>query len=46
MTEHLRNRDKLEIMQQTANHGSASTTGLYDQCNDEASLNEIERIVI
>lgn len=45
-TEYLRNGGKLEITQQMANHESARTTGLYDRRNDQASLDEIERIRI
>jgi hypothetical protein len=29
-----------------ADHESARTTGLYDQRNDQVSLDEVERIVI
>ena len=46
ITEYLRNGGKLEVAQQMANHESACTTGLYDQRNDQVSLDEIERIVI
>ena len=46
ITEYLRNGGKLEIAQQMANHESARTTGLYDQRNDQVSLDEVERIVI
>ena len=37
---------KLEIGQQTANHESTRTTGLYDRRNDQLSLDEVERILI
>jgi hypothetical protein len=29
-----------------AAHESARTTGLYDRCGDEISLDEVQRIVI
>jgi hypothetical protein len=29
-----------------ANHESARTIGLYDRCNDQVSLDEVERILI
>ena len=46
ITEYLRNGGKLEVAQQMANHGSARTTGLYDQRKDQVSLDEVERILI
>ena len=46
ITEYLRNGGKLEVAQQMANHESARTTGLYDRCNDPASLGEVEQILI
>ena len=46
ITAYLKNGGKLEIAQQMAAHESARTTGLYDRCNDEVSLDEVERIVI
>ena len=46
ITEYLRNGGKLEIAQQMANHESSRTTGLYDRRQDQASLDEVERIVI
>ncbi len=44
ITAYLKNGGRLEIAQQMAAHESARTTGLYDQRNDEVSLNEVERI--
>ncbi len=46
ITQYLKNRGKLEVAQQMANHESARTTGLYDRRNDQVNLDEIERIVI
>lgn len=46
ITEHLKNGGKLEIAQQMANHESARPTSLYDPRDDQASLDEVERIVI
>ena len=46
ITEYLRYGGKLEVAQQIANHKSACTTGLYDQRQDQVSLNEVERILI
>lgn len=46
ITEYLRNGGELEVAQQMANHESARTTGLYDRRNDQASLDEVERILI
>jgi integrase/recombinase XerD len=46
ITAYLKNGGRLEIAQQMAGHESARTTELYDQRNDEVSLDEIERIVI
>jgi site-specific recombinase XerD len=46
ITEYLRNGGKLENAQQMANHESSRTTGLYDRCNDQVSLVEVERILI
>ena len=46
ITKYLRNSGKLEVAQQMANHKSARTTGLYDRCTDQVSLDEVERIVI
>jgi site-specific recombinase XerC len=46
ITEYLRNGGKLEVAQQTANHESARTTGLYDRRNDQVALDEVERILI
>ena len=46
ITEYLRNGGKLEVAQQMVAHESARTTGLYDQRNDQGSLDEVERIVI
>ena len=42
----LKNGGKLEIAQQMADHESARTIGLYDQRNDQLTLDEVERIVI
>jgi hypothetical protein len=37
---------KLEITQQIAAHESSRTTGLYDRRDDDANLDEVERIGI
>ncbi len=46
ITEYLRNGGKLEVAQQMTNHESAGTTGLYDQPQDQVSLDAVERILI
>ena len=46
ITTYLKNGGRVEVAQQIAGHESARTTGLYDRRNDEASLDEIERIII
>ena len=46
ITEYLRNRGKLEVAQQMANHENSRTTGLYDRRNDQVSLDEVESILI
>jgi hypothetical protein len=46
ITEYLKNGGKLEIAQQLANHESSRTTDLCDRRDDQASLDEIERIMI
>jgi hypothetical protein len=42
MTACLRYEGKLEIVQQTANDGSASTTNLDDPYNDQVLLNDLD----
>jgi hypothetical protein len=42
----MKNKGKLEIAQQIANHESPRTTKLYDRSSDEISLDEVERIAI
>ena len=46
ITAYLTNGGKLEVAQQMAAHESARTTGLYDRCGDDISLDEVERILI
>ncbi len=46
ITAYMKNKGKLEIAQQIANHESPRTTKLYDRSSDEISLDEIERIAI
>ena len=46
ITEYLRNGGKLEVAQQRAKHEIAGATGLYDRCQDQVSLDEVERILI
>jgi integrase len=46
ITAYLKNGGRVEVAQQIAGHESARTTGLYDRRDDEASLDEVERIVI
>lgn len=46
ITTYLKNGGTLEHAQKLACHESARTTGLYDRRDDEASLDEIERILI
>jgi integrase/recombinase XerD len=46
ITAYLKNGSRLEVEQQMAAHESVRTTGLYDRCRDEVSLDEVERIGI
>jgi site-specific recombinase XerD len=46
ITDYLRSEGTLEHAQQMANHSSPRTTKLYDRREDEASLDEYERIGI
>jgi len=46
ITTYLQNGGTLEKAQYMANHASSRTTGLYDRRQDEASLDEVERILI
>jgi integrase len=46
ITDYLRSEGTLENAQQMANHSSPRTTKLYNRRNDEASLDEYERIGI
>lgn len=46
ITSYLKNGGRLEIAQHIAAHESSRTTGLYDRRSDDASLDEVERIVI
>lgn len=46
ITAYMKNKGKLEIAQQIANHESPRTTKLYDRSSDEISLDEVERIAI
>ncbi len=41
ITAYLKNGGKLEIAQQIATHESSLTTGLYDRCEDDVSLDEV-----
>jgi hypothetical protein len=40
------NSGTLETARRIANHESPRTTKLYDRCQDEISLDEVERILI
>jgi integrase/recombinase XerD len=46
ITAYLKNGGRLEIAQKMAAHESARTTGLYDRRNDDALLDEVERVGI
>jgi len=46
ITAYLKNGGTLEKAAQIANHASTRTTQLYDRRSDEASLDEIERVLI
>ncbi len=46
ITTYLQNGGTLEKAQHMANHASSRTTGLYDRRQDEATLDEVERILI
>jgi integrase/recombinase XerD len=46
ITAYLKNRGKLEVARQIANHESPRTTKLYDSPHDEISLDEIEPIAL
>jgi integrase/recombinase XerD len=46
ITSYLKNGGRIEVVQRMANHESARTTGLYDGCSDEVSIDEVERIGI
>ena len=46
ITAYLKNGGTLEKAAAMANHASTRTTQLYDRRRDEASLDEVERIVI
>jgi integrase len=46
ITAYLKNGGTLEKAAMIANHASTRTTQLYDRCNDEVSLDEVERILI
>lgn len=37
------NAVRIEIAQRMAGHSNAKTTGLYDRCNDDTSVGEVER---
>ena len=43
---HLKNNGTLEAAQHIANHKSPRTTKLHDWCQDEISLDEVERNAI
>ena len=40
------NGGRIEVAQRMAGHSNAKTTGLYDRCNDDISVGEVERIGI
>jgi integrase len=46
ITVYLLNGGLLEYAQQMAAHESARTTKLYDRCNDQVTLDQVERIVL
>jgi integrase/recombinase XerD len=46
ITAYLKNNGTLEVAQHIANYESPRATKLYDRCQDELSLDEVERIAI
>jgi hypothetical protein len=46
ITTYLKNEGKIERAQSIANHSSPGITKLYDQREEEISLDEVERIAI
>jgi integrase len=47
ITDYLTNGGRhIEVAQRMAGHSNAKTTGLYDRCNDDVSVGEVERIGI
>jgi integrase len=46
ITDYLTNGGHIEVAQRMAGHSNAKTTGLYDRCNDDVSVGEVERIGI
>jgi integrase/recombinase XerD len=46
ITDYLTNSGRIEAAQKMAVHSNAKTTGLYDRCNDDISVGEVERIGI
>jgi site-specific recombinase XerD len=46
ITQYLRNGGRRELAQQMAAHESPRTTALYDRRDDEAAVDEVERILI
>lgn len=46
ITAYLANGGELKKAQQVAAHASANTTKLYDRTDQQASLDEIERIIL
>jgi hypothetical protein len=46
ITDYLKHNGTLENAQQMANHSSPRTTKLYDRRNEEASLDEYEKVGI
>jgi len=46
ITDYLKSKGTLEYAQQMANHSSPRTTKLYDRREDDASLDEYEKVGI
>jgi hypothetical protein len=46
ITQFLRNGGRRELAQQMAAHESPRTTALYDRRDDEAAVDEVQRILI
>jgi integrase/recombinase XerD len=46
ITDYLTNGGHIKVAKRSAGHSNASTTSLYDRCNDDISVRDVERIGI